>query len=132
MSDFRDVFFQSNPFTLKNKYLEWGPNAYDVVFFAEHHPNRDISRCPRTSAFLINCYGRVTLDRIGASPILNNGIVFATRNASLIYVSHPTSMLLEYNPPPFIPLFIHRLEPLDCGATDGINTQPTVYQPHDQ
>ena len=98
MSDFRDVFFQSNPFTMKNKYLEWGPNAYDVVFFAEHHPNRDISRCPRTSAFLINCYGRITLDRIGASPILNNGIVFATRNASLIYVSHPTSMLLEYNP----------------------------------
>jgi len=30
---------------------------------------------------------------------------------------------------------MHRLlsiELLDCGAADGINAQPTVYQPHDQ
>ena len=87
MSDFRDVFFQSNPFTLKNKFPDWGPSAYDITFSAEHHPNREISRCPRTSAFLNYCYGSIILDRMGANPILNNGIIMATRNASIAYVS---------------------------------------------
>jgi len=87
MSDFRDVFFQSNPFTEKNKFPDWGPSAYDITFSAEHHPNREISRCPRTSAFLNYCYGSIILDRMGANPILNNGIIMATRNASIAYVS---------------------------------------------
>jgi hypothetical protein len=92
MSDFRDVFFQSNPFTLKNKFPDWGPSAYDITFSAEHHPNREISRCPRTSAFLSYCYGSIILDRMGANPILNNGVVMATRNASIAYVSYLSSL----------------------------------------
>lgn len=32
-SDLRDVFFQSNPFTIKNKYQDWGPTVYDLVLF---------------------------------------------------------------------------------------------------
>jgi len=87
MSDFRDVFFQSNPFTLKNKFNDWGPSAYDITFFAEHHPNRVINRCKHTSTTLNHCYGRSITDQIGTSTIINNGVVFATRNASLIYVS---------------------------------------------
>jgi len=87
MSDFRDVFFQSNPFTEKNKFNYWGPSAYDITFFAEHHPNRVINRCKHTSTTLNYCYGRSMTDQIGTSTIINNGVVFATRNASLIYVS---------------------------------------------
>ena len=87
MSDFRDVIFQSNPFTLKNKFNYWGPSAYDITFFAEHHPNRVINRCKHTSTTLNHCYGRSITDQIGTSTIINNGVVFATRNASLIYVS---------------------------------------------
>ena len=87
MSDFRDVLFQSNPFTLKSRFSEWGPSAYDITFFAEHHPNRVINRCKHTSTTLNYCYGRSITDQIGTSTIINNGVVFATRNASLIYVS---------------------------------------------
>ena len=90
MSDFRDVFFQSNPFTLKNKFPEWGHSAYDITFFAEHHPNRDIYRCKRVSELIEDCYGRLLLDQIRMSTIINNGVYFATRNASLIYVSYYT------------------------------------------
>jgi len=88
MCDFRDVIFQSNPFTFKSKYSEWGPNAYDITMFAEHHPNRVINRCKHTSTTINYCYGRKVLNQIGTSIILNNGVIFATRNASLIYVSN--------------------------------------------
>ena len=91
MSDFRDVFFQSNPFTLKNKFPDWGPSAYDITFFAEHHPNRDIYRCKRVSELIEDCYGRLLLDQIGLGTILNNGVYFTKRNSSLIYVSCNTT-----------------------------------------
>jgi len=99
MSDFRDVFFQSNPFTEKNKFNYWGPSAYDITFFAEHHPNRVISRCKHTSTTLNYCYGRSMTDQIGTSTIINNGVVFATRNSSLIYVSFISIMTIlhDYN-----------------------------------
>jgi hypothetical protein len=99
MSDFRDVFFQSNPFTEKNKFNYWGPSAYDITFFAEHHPNRVISRCKHTSTTLNYCYGRSMTDQIGTSTVINNGVVFATRNASLIYVSFISIMTIlhDYN-----------------------------------
>ena len=87
MSDFRDVFFQSNPFTLKNKFPDWGPNVNDITFFAEHHPNRVINRNFLLSSSLSTCYGTEVHGQIGTSTIINNGVVFATRNASLIYVS---------------------------------------------
>ena len=91
MSDFRDVFFQSNPFTLKNKFPDWDPSAYDITFFSEHHPNRDIYRCKRVSELIEDCYGRLLLDQIGLGTILNNGVYFAKRNSSLIYVSCNTT-----------------------------------------
>jgi hypothetical protein len=87
MSDFRDVFFQSNPFTLKNKFPDWGPDVNDIIFFAEHHPNRVINRNFVLSSSLSTCYGTEVHGQIGTSTIINNGVVFATRNASLIYVS---------------------------------------------
>ena len=44
-ADFRDTLFQANPF--KYKIEDWGPNAFDLVFFQEAHPNRVINRTPR-------------------------------------------------------------------------------------
>jgi hypothetical protein len=90
MSDFRDVFFQLNPFTLKSNFPDWGPNVNDIAFFAEHHPNRVINRIFLLSSSLSNCYGIEVYEQIGPSTVINNGVVFATRNASLIYVSFTT------------------------------------------
>jgi hypothetical protein len=44
VTDFRDVFFQSNPF--KYKPNEWGPPRYQLVAFQEVYPNKVIYRCP--------------------------------------------------------------------------------------
>jgi hypothetical protein len=90
MSDFRDVFFQLNPFTLKSNFPDWGPDVNDITFFAEHHPNRVINRIFLLSSSLSNCYGIEVYEQIGPSTVINNGVVFATRNASLIYVSFKT------------------------------------------
>jgi len=90
MSDFRDVFFQLNPFTEKSNFPDWGPDVNDIAFFAEHHPNRVINRIFLLSSSLSNCYGIEVYEQIGPSTVINNGVVFATRNASLIYVSFTT------------------------------------------
>jgi hypothetical protein len=87
MSDFRDVMFQSNPFTLKNKFPDWGPTAYDITMFSEQDPNRVINRCRHPSQTLKKCYGKLLHAQLATNTMVNNGILFATRNASLIYVS---------------------------------------------
>jgi hypothetical protein len=87
MSDFRDVMFQSNPFAEKSNFPDWGPDVNDITFFSEHHPNRVINRNLLLSSSLSNCYGIEVHEQIGPSTIINNGVVFATRNSSLIYVS---------------------------------------------
>jgi hypothetical protein len=94
MSDFRDVMFQSNPFTSKNKFSDWGPSAYDITMFSEQDPNRVINRCRHPSHTLKNCYGKLLHGQLATNTMVNNGIIFATRNASLIYVS---SSLLNTN-----------------------------------
>ena len=87
MSDFRDVMFQSNPFTEKNRFSEWGPSAYDITMFSEQDPNRVINRCRHPSHTLKKCYGKLLHAQLATNTMVNNGILFATRNASLIYVS---------------------------------------------
>jgi len=87
MTDFRDVMFQSNPFTSKNKFIDWGPKSYDITMFTELHPNRVITSCRHSAYTLKSCYGKSLHDQIGSNTMVNNGILFATRNASLIYVS---------------------------------------------
>lgn len=85
VADFRDVIFQANPF--KYKLDSWGPLAYDISIFQEAHPNRVINRTPRIGGFILNCYGKEVYKKIGTSTISNNGVIFATRDATIIYVS---------------------------------------------
>lgn len=42
LSDFRDVFFQANPFTYRT--FEWAPPVSQLVVFQETHPNKVINR----------------------------------------------------------------------------------------
>jgi hypothetical protein len=86
ISDFRDVIFQSNPF--KNKIADWGPTNFDLVLFQEAHPNRVINRCPHTGGYTLGCYGKEAYRRVGSNIISSSGIVFGTRDAIIVYVSH--------------------------------------------
>ena len=62
--------------------------------YLEPHPNRVISRCPRTGVFFVNCYGKTIFRQIGSSIISSNGIAFARRDALVLYVSKPFNHIM--------------------------------------
>eukprot|EP01038_Epipyxis_sp_PR26KG_P012247 gene12247-16419_t len=83
VSDFRDVFFQVNPF--KYHSTEWSPPLYQLVVFQEAHPNRVINRCGVNSGWILNCYGQHGLKLIGSNTISSSGVVLGTRDAIIAY-----------------------------------------------
>ena len=85
ISDFRDVFFQANPFTYRS--FEWAPPVAQMVVFQEAYPNKVIYRCPYNSGWIENCYGTDALKRVGSNTVSCSGVSIATRNAILVYVS---------------------------------------------
>jgi hypothetical protein len=85
ISDFRDVFFQANPFTYHTN--EWAPPVAQMVVFQEVFPNKVIYRCPFNSGWIENCYGKEGLARIGGNTVSCSGVSIGTRNAILLYVS---------------------------------------------
>eukprot|EP01036_Dinobryon_divergens_P033411 gene33411-43189_t len=91
LSDYRDVFFQSNPF--KYKVAEWGPLKFQLVVFQESHPNRVINRCSQNAGYILNCYGLEPLKTIGSNTISSSGSVIGTRNAIAAYAYFITLQL---------------------------------------
>ena len=92
VSDFRDVFFQSNPFTYK--VSEWAPPVAQFVAFQEPYPNKVIYRCPFNGGWIQNCYGDAGLKKVGGNTVSCSGVSIATRDALVVYVSRvPLTML---------------------------------------
>jgi len=85
VADFRDVFFQSNPFTYRT--FEWAPPVAQLVVFQESHPNSVISRCTYNSMWIHLCYGVEALRLIGHNTVSCSGLTMGTRDAILAYVS---------------------------------------------
>ena len=85
LSDFSDVFFQSNPFTYRA--FEWAPPASQLAVFQEAHPNMVINRCIFNGEWIKSCYGEDGLKRIGHNTVICSGVTLGTRDAILAYVS---------------------------------------------
>ena len=85
LSDFRDVLFQSNPFTYRT--FEWTPPAAQLVVFQEPHPIKVISRCVFNSGWIENCYGKESHDRVASNTVSCSGVSIGTRDAILLYGS---------------------------------------------
>lgn len=83
VSDFRDVFFQSNPFDYKRE--TWGPPNYQLVVFLEAFPNKMIYRCPHNSGWIKDCYGSDALSVVSDNMVSCSGITIGTRDALLVY-----------------------------------------------
>ena len=94
ISDFRDVIFQSNPFT----YIPhiWSTPKYQLVIFQEPFPNKMIYRCPFNSNWINQCYGKAGLDKIGYNPVSCSGTVMGSRDGILAYVSTLCGYVLVY------------------------------------
>jgi len=70
--DFRDTFFQSDPF------LSFGPVAnrepkYDLQMFAENHKVKTIGKCVYNSLWIGRCFGRPALAALSNYPVLCSG-----------------------------------------------------------
>mmetsp|Transcript_24751 Transcript_24751/g.41861 ORF Transcript_24751/g.41861 Transcript_24751/m.41861 type:complete len:398 (+) Transcript_24751:69-1262(+) len=85
LSDFRDVFFQANPFAYK--YYEWRPPEHQLTVFQEFFPNKVISRCGHNRRWIRNCYGAEGLAMVETNTVLCSGTTFGTRDAVLGYAS---------------------------------------------
>ena len=58
VSDFRDVIFQSDPFSYRRQ--EWQPPAFQLAVFLEAYPNKGaINRCVYNRQWIESCYGQV-------------------------------------------------------------------------
>jgi hypothetical protein len=87
LSDFRDVFFQQNPFSFRRR--DW--QDHQLIIFLEHHPTKVIQRCPFNNGWIENCYGTAAIDMIGTNTPSCSGVTFGTRDAILAY----TYLMLE-------------------------------------
>jgi hypothetical protein len=81
LSDFRDVFFQANPFQYRP--YEW--NSYQLVAFQETHPVKTIKRCKHNSNWVKLCYGRKGLQTIGSNTVSCSGTVMGIPSAITAY-----------------------------------------------
>jgi hypothetical protein len=96
ISDFRDVFFQANPFhsrfvgnlLLKPSVPSSSSStsvANTLMVFQEAHPNKVINRDPQLMGWLIRCYGEEILKYIGCNVGSCGGIVLGNRASVMVY-----------------------------------------------
>jgi hypothetical protein len=90
--DFRDVFFQSNPFEYRKD--EWFPE-YQLVVFQEFHPNMVINRCMFNTRIMLECYGDGSLRYYGNRVIISSGAAIGSRDAIIIWSRDMTNQLQE-------------------------------------
>jgi hypothetical protein len=83
ISDFRDVFFQENPFSLKYTSL-WFPK-YSLAVSEEFYPNMRIGGCSLNSKYLQECYGNELLKQFQNDVIISSGAMIGTRDGLLIW-----------------------------------------------
>lgn len=91
VTDFRDVFFQSNPFAYHPS--EWAPPVAQFVAFQEPYPNKVIYRCPFNGGWIRGCYGEEGLRRIGGNTVSCSGASIATAEALRAYAYLLTQQL---------------------------------------
>lgn len=83
LSDFRDVFFQSNPFDYKREL--WTGAASSMAVFQEAYPNKMIYRCPFNSGWIKNCYGKRAYEMVSGNMVSCSGTTIGKRDAILVY-----------------------------------------------
>lgn len=76
------------------KAKEWNPPEYQIAVFQEAYPNKVIYRCPFNKAYLEQCYGKLSVTRIGSNTVSCAGITIGNRDAIAAYVRKRESILL--------------------------------------
>eukprot|EP01037_Dinobryon_pediforme_P021333 gene21333-22171_t len=87
ITDFRDVFFQADPFSFKTE--QWLPD-YQLAVFQEFHPNMVIDRCRFNRVMMSECFGDESLRSLGHQIIVSSGATMGTKDAILVWTRHMT------------------------------------------
>jgi hypothetical protein len=95
IADFRDVFFQSNPFT----YMldQWAQPVSQLTVFLEASPQKAIYRCKFNSGWIRGCYGEDALNMVKTNPVSCSGTSLGSRDGILVYVSHLSSLFVSFS-----------------------------------
>mmetsp|Transcript_17731 Transcript_17731/g.18474 ORF Transcript_17731/g.18474 Transcript_17731/m.18474 type:complete len:389 (-) Transcript_17731:44-1210(-) len=83
IADFRDVFFQSNPFN----YIpdQWAQPISQLTVFLEATPQKAIYRCKFNSGWIKGCYGQDALNLVKTNPVSCSGTSIGSRDGILLY-----------------------------------------------
>lgn len=92
ITDFRDSFFQSDPFSYHKN--QWFPQ-HQLILFQEFHPNMVINRCSFNRRVMRECYGDDTLRTLGDNVIISSGAAMGSRDAILVWSHSVTTQLQE-------------------------------------
>lgn len=87
ITDFRDILFQSNPFTYHKN--DWFPE-FQLAVFQEFHPNMVINRCKFNRRIMAECFGDTALQMLGSRIIVSSGAIMGTRNGIILWSHHMT------------------------------------------
>lgn len=87
--DFRDVFFQSDPFAgLANSA------GYDLYLFEENHSVKSIGSCPFNRPWIARCWGEDVMRKWAQRPVICSGSTLGTYDGISHYVRR---MLKEFD-----------------------------------
>jgi hypothetical protein len=92
IADFRDSFFQSDPFSFHKS--QWF-SEHQLILFQEFHPNMVINRCTFNRRVMRECYGEDTLRTLGDNVIISSGAAMGSRDAILVWSHSVTTQLQE-------------------------------------
>jgi hypothetical protein len=83
--DFRDVFFQSNPFAKWGVYSARTKLPYELQFFAEN-PIFNIGNCSVHERWISTCFGKEAHKALDSSPIICSGSTLGSKEGMQHYL----------------------------------------------
>ncbi len=85
--DFRDTFFQANPFGHLPNPPATRPHAkYELSLFQENYKVKNIGKCVFNSLWIGRCFGKEALQKLKAFPVICSGSTIGSFSAIHHYV----------------------------------------------
>jgi len=91
LADYRDVVFQSNPFTYRTH--EW--RDYNLQVFLNFHPNMLMARSREYRNLLMGCYGPEVVRLRGSMVAVSAGAMLGSRDGMLFWTRQMTQQLQD-------------------------------------
>lgn len=84
--DFRDTFFQANPFARFGPLPQRPTNKYELHMYAENYDVKNIGICVFNSNWIKTCFGKPALKALKSKPVICSGSTLGSYPAVMHYV----------------------------------------------